>query len=187
MTTNYKIPTSGILSFDYVRREPGTNSSTDIGHIHKGIDLPAKEGTPVYSLVDGTIEHASNIYKTGFSGYGRVVVIKDNNSNLRFLYAHLLHADVNEGDKVIEGDKIGEVGRTGFTKTDNTRLISGPHLHFEITENHKYPLDSHHPAKINPATYLQNTGKHPFNSTTADTDPQINLVTKNKNSKKKSC
>jgi murein DD-endopeptidase MepM/ murein hydrolase activator NlpD len=51
------------------------------------------------------------------------------------LYAHLSAFSAKQGDKVIQGKKIGEVGNTG--------LSTGPHLHFGVFRNGKWvnPLD----------------------------------------------
>lgn len=46
------------------------------------------------------------------------------------LYAHCKTIYVKEGDKIKQGQKIGEVGATGN--------VTGPHLHFEIRRNDRY-------------------------------------------------
>ena len=46
------------------------------------------------------------------------------------LYAHCKTIYVKEGDKVIQGQQIGETGSTGN--------VTGPHLHFEIRRNNEY-------------------------------------------------
>ena len=60
------------------------------------------------------------------SSYGEYVVISHGSGNTT-LYAHMSSRSVSVGDVVEQGDVIGITGSTGIS--------SGPHLHFEITEN----------------------------------------------------
>lgn len=46
------------------------------------------------------------------------------------VYAHAKKIYVKEGDKIKQGQKIGEVGATGN--------VTGPHLHFEIRKDGRY-------------------------------------------------
>jgi murein DD-endopeptidase MepM/ murein hydrolase activator NlpD len=85
---------------------------------HEGIDVSAAPGTPVRSVEDGLVLYADN----GLRGYGNLVVVvhPDGTSSL---YAHLREAWVAAGERVAQGQVIGQVGTTG--------LSFGPHLHFE--------------------------------------------------------
>ena len=56
--------------------------------------------------------------------------IKISNEDVLTLYAHCKTIDVKEGDKVLQGQTIGQSGRTGN--------VTGPHLHFEIRRNNEY-------------------------------------------------
>lgn len=85
---------------------------------HNGIDLPAEIGTEVISTMHGEVTFASMTE----SGYGKKIVIEG--PNWKLIFAHLSKIDVKTGDKVSFGQKIGEVGNTGFS--------TGPHLHYEI-------------------------------------------------------
>ncbi|MCK5862917.1 MAG: M23 family metallopeptidase [Candidatus Hydrogenedentes bacterium] len=88
------------------------------GHFHKGIDLEARPGTDVVATAVGCIT---------FSGrdgiYGNIIVI-DHGNDYETAYAHLKRCMVDKGDKVQQGQKIGEVGATGNA--------TGPHLHYEV-------------------------------------------------------
>jgi len=85
---------------------------------HEGIDIAAPLGTPVYAAASG------RVVSTGWNGaYGKTIVI-DHGNGLRTVYAHLLKIEVEEGQIVKKGQRIGEVGSTGRS--------TGPHLHFEV-------------------------------------------------------
>ena len=89
---------------------------------HKGIDLAAPEGTPVYACKSGEVLSANND-----STYGNFIILQHEN-NMQSVYAHLSKFAVSEG-YVRSGTIIGYVGTTG--------LSTGPHLHFEIRTNGK--------------------------------------------------
>lgn len=95
---------------------------------HLGVDFPAPTGTPVRTVGDGTIQFAG--WQRGF---GNVVFIQHRN-NITTVYAHLHRIDVRKGQRVSQGDNIGQVGCTG--------TCTGPHLHFEYRRNgvHRDPL-----------------------------------------------
>lgn len=84
---------------------------------HQGMDIAAKEGTPVKAASDGNVVLAyPNLFYSG-----NVVVI-DHGFGLQTIYAHLQEMKVKRGDKVKQGDIIGLVGKTG--------RVTGPHLHW---------------------------------------------------------
>ncbi|MCB2050434.1 MAG: M23 family metallopeptidase [Novosphingobium sp.] len=85
---------------------------------HKGIDLAAPTGTPVYATADGKVEMAQ-----WFSSYGKFVKI-EHGADLETRYAHLSGYTVSPGQTVHKGDLIGYVGSTGRS--------TGPHLHYEV-------------------------------------------------------
>jgi len=89
---------------------------------HKGIDLAAPEGTPVYACKSGEVLSASTD-----NVYGNFIILQHEN-NMQSVYAHLSKFAVSEG-YVRSGTIIGYVGTTG--------LSTGPHLHFEIRTNGK--------------------------------------------------
>ena len=102
------------------------------GAMHEGVDFAAPVGTPIYSAGGGTVEFIG-----WASGYGRIVVIKHNNS-LSTAYAHAskFANGLKKGSSVRQGDTIAFVGTSGN--------VTGAHLHYEVRENGK---------KINPANF----------------------------------
>lgn len=109
----------------------GTNEgkiTCDVGGYegHKGIDIAAPYGTPIYAAAGGIIKTAD---RSGWSnGYGKYISIENNDGNLCY-YAHMsyLAEGIEPGVEVVEGQLIGYVGSTG----DST----GNHLHFEVRSN----------------------------------------------------
>ena len=91
-------------------------------HFHKGIDLQAKEGTPIRAIARGRIEYAG----LGPLGGNTVVIRVSSNSRkqLLVLHGHLKDILVQEGKLVFPGDIIGTVGDTGNS--------TAPHLHFAV-------------------------------------------------------
>ena len=85
---------------------------------HKGVDLAAPTGTPVYATADGVVRKAD-----WFSSYGKYISI-EHGASLQTRFAHLSDMVVSAGDKVKKGDLIGYVGSTGRS--------TGPHLHYEV-------------------------------------------------------
>lgn len=85
---------------------------------HKGIDLAAPTGTPVYATADGVVSKAE-----WFNAYGNFIAIGHGNE-LETRYGHLSRIAVSAGQRVRKGDLIGFVGSTGRS--------TGPHLHYEV-------------------------------------------------------
>ena len=85
---------------------------------HKGVDLSAPTGTPIYATADGYISKAE-----WFSSYGKYVSI-EHGANLQTRFAHMSDIAVTAGSRVKKGDIIGYVGSTGRS--------TGPHLHYEV-------------------------------------------------------
>jgi hypothetical protein len=129
------------------------------GHHHRGIDLPAPKGTPVYAARGGRVVIASNVFRTGFSKYGRVIVVHTSDGTYQ-LYAHLERALVAPGDDITAGQKIALVGNSVFSSKEPTRESGGAHLHFEVSPT-KYPQDSEAP-RIDPVSYLRAGNVHPL-------------------------
>lgn len=89
--------------------------------LHKGIDIAAPTGTPIYAAASGKVTFAGSK-----SGYGNVVFI-DHGQGYQTRYAHCERILVSQDQEVRAGDQIATVGNTGTS--------TGPHLHFEIRRN----------------------------------------------------
>lgn len=93
---------------------------------HRGLDLAAPLGTPIYSTSDGVVIEGKDRAPGTVSGFGNWVWIDSQAECGRdFIYGHMRHADiyVRKGDRVKAGQLIARVGSEGGS--------TGPHLHFE--------------------------------------------------------
>ena len=101
-------------------------------HFHTGLDIAAPFGTTVTAAADGVV------VAVGHSrvGYGNYVVIA-HGGGIMTLYGHLLETNVDVGNKVVRGQRVGLEGSTGWS--------TGPHVHFELRVND---------AVIDPMPYL---------------------------------
>lgn len=89
------------------------------GNIHNGLDIAAPTGTPVYAMAEGVVQLAADTFY--YSGNN---VLLDHGQGLNSFYLHLSKMDVQTGDTVKKGQKIGEIGTTGRS--------TGPHLHWGV-------------------------------------------------------
>ena len=100
------------------RRRPTAGASSN----HKGVDFgpvrPGTKGDPIYASAEGTVTFAGNA-----RGYGTVIYV-DHADGYQTRYAHLDRILVRNGQRVTQGQQIGQLGNTG--------VGTGPHLHFEI-------------------------------------------------------
>lgn len=112
--TDFVKPVKGTVTSHFGAREvifEGINS------YHTGTDIGANTGTKVVSSISGKVTRATyNKYNGNF--------VEVTNGEIATIYCHMSKLNVDVGDNVKAGTKIGEVGSTG--------LSTGPHLHFEI-------------------------------------------------------
>lgn len=111
-------PVSGTVTSGYGYREHPVYSGESF---HKGLDIAASEGSPVYAVTDGVVTEAAEADMAG--KYVRILHADGRET----LYCHCSELLVSAGEKVNTGDVIALVGQTG--------LATGPHLHFELYEN----------------------------------------------------
>ncbi|MGA2762834.1 MAG: M23 family metallopeptidase [Spirochaetia bacterium] len=105
-----------ISSFFGSRPDPFTG----VRRFHNGVDIVNAPGTPIMAAMEGTVEDV------GFNNnYGYYVILR--HSGYQTLYGHLSRYLVERREKVQQGEKIGELGTTGYS--------TGPHLHFSIFRN----------------------------------------------------
>ena len=96
---------------------------------HKGVDICAPAGTPIYATASGTVTKAGYNKAGAGTGYGYSVVVS-HGGGYTSVYAHCLSLAVHAGQSVKQGQLIGYVGSTGRS--------SGNHCHFEIRLNGSY-------------------------------------------------
>lgn len=89
---------------------------------HMGIDIVAKENTPIKSIGDGVVIFAQWTIDNGF------VIIIQHMDNTISAYKHNASLLKHEGDYVKAGDLIAIIGNSGDQS-------SGLHLHFELWIN----------------------------------------------------
>ena len=114
------------------------------GNGHNGIDLRAPIGTRVNAVGGGRVVFVGNAP----NGYGNYLIILHPSGN-RSLYAHLNCIYVRQGQVVVAGQHIADVGNTGIS--------TGPHLHFSFDGNGDGDFSNDNPAD-NPARILFSGG-----------------------------
>ena len=88
---------------------------------HYGTDFAAPVGTPIRSTADG------RVVKSGYTKGNGYYVTVSHNATYSTQYLHMKKRGLKVGTYVQQGDKIGEVGMTGFT--------SGPHVCYRFWKN----------------------------------------------------
>jgi len=89
--------------------------------MHKGIDIAASTGTPIYTVEEGEVIRSKYV-----RGYGRLVEIKHSDM-YSTRYAHNSKNLVEKGDYVYKNQMIALVGSSGRS--------TGPHVHFEVQQS----------------------------------------------------
>lgn len=114
-------------------------------HNHAGVDYAGKEGTPIYTPVDGVV---TQVRLEGLKkGYGYYVTVKGVDG-MYYRYAHLQKGStqVKEGDGVPAGSMLARMGNTGRS--------TGSHLHFEVRNSDGFGFKG----TQDPIKYLKNSG-----------------------------
>lgn len=109
------------------RSSPTAGASTN----HKGIDIGASEGSPIYAAASGTVTEAG--YNSSRGNY----VVISHGSGVSTVYMHCSALYVSSGQSVTQGETIAAVGSTGIS--------TGPHLHFGVIVDGSY---------VNPRNYV---------------------------------
>ena len=100
-------------------------------HNHNGIDISAHMGKKIRAARDGKV-----VLARWYGGCGKTVQIR-HSDGIVTLYGHLSRIRVHKGQKVAQGQVIGNAGKTGRAR--------GPHLHYGVFKHGKL---------INPRPYL---------------------------------
>lgn len=120
-------PTIPPVNYTHVRQASGFGTRVDpilkdsFGR-HLGVDLApksGKQGEPIYVTGNGVVKEVG--YDAG--GYGRYILV-DHGFGYQTRYAHLRSSMVIEGQEVLRGQQIAEMGNTGRS--------TGTHLHYEV-------------------------------------------------------
>ena len=127
-TGTYKWPASGPITSGYGYRDAPTAGASSN---HQGIDIGASFGDPVQAADGGTVTFV------GYDGAAGNRVIIRHADGTETLYSHLSGFSVQVGDKVAQGQQVGQVGSTGVS--------TGPHLDFRVRVNGSF---------VNPMEYL---------------------------------
>ncbi len=114
--SSFMWPTKGQVIAEYSVKSKGLRNN--------GINISAKMGTPVVAANNGIVAYAGNELK----GLGNLIIIKHDKKYMT-VYAHNDEILVKKDDKVVMGQKIALVGKTG--------RVSTPQLHFEIRQGTK--------------------------------------------------
>ncbi len=116
-TEGFILPVKGRLTTEFGETRYVNNSPTSYRHL--GLDIAAPSGTEVKAANRGKVVLARFLTLTGNT------VMIDHGEGLFSVYHHMLNLSVKQGEIVERGQKIGEVGSTGFS--------TGPHLHFMMS------------------------------------------------------
>ncbi len=115
---------------------------------HRGVDMAAALGTPIFAARDGRVVAAGPA-----DGFGNWIVVESqvDGKTVSTVYGHMSRDGVlvRQGDTVKAGQQIGKIGSEGQS--------SGPHLHFEIWEGSRMNIDcgrSRSDCTINPQPIL---------------------------------
>ena len=123
-------PVDGWITSGFGRRiSPFTGERA----MHRGLDVAAPIGTPIYAPADGVV-----IFMGAKEGFGNFLMVA-HGYGVVTQYGHNAQNLVQPGQKVRRGEQIDTVGMSGRT--------TGPHLHYEIVvdgsnvDPHKFILD----------------------------------------------
>ncbi len=129
---------------DYASRNYSYGTTGDGGlQTHHGVDIQNQLGTGILAVASGWVVYAGDDSQVQFGPqtnfYGNLVVIEHDRTApdgrpLYTLYGHMFRVDVATGQRVEQGDKIGQVGSTG--------VALGSHLHLEVRIGDMYDYGS---------------------------------------------
>ena len=116
---SFEWPLEGRISSDYGAMRSINNRNPTR---HNGIDIAAREGTPLAAANKGVVRLAEHLLASGN------IIIIDHGLDVSSAYLHLHEIYVEVGQWVDKGEIIGTVGQTGYA--------TGPHLHWSVFVGH---------------------------------------------------
>ena len=124
----FRLPDLSVLTAQPVAPSESTWATSGFGwredpirrhrKFHRGDDIRARSGTPVFAAGDGVVVFAGRQ-----GGYGNVIYV-DHGGGVVTRYGHLRRIEAKRDTVITAGQRIGQVGSTG--------RATGPHLHFEV-------------------------------------------------------
>ena len=106
---------------------PKIKFKRDYPQNHAGIDIVARPGTPVMAAAEGVV--IKSFFEPLFGNQISILhKIPDSTKIYKTNYYHMRQRFVVEGDRVQQGQQIGQLGSTGL-------MAAFPHLHYEVRED----------------------------------------------------
>jgi murein DD-endopeptidase MepM/ murein hydrolase activator NlpD len=133
-----------VLTSPFGNRVSPFTRATDF---HKGLDLSAPTGTPIFATADGVVTFSGRYpisQSVAWWRFGNVVVVNHANRFIT-IYAHCDEVRVRSGQQVRQGDVIATVGSTGWS--------TNSHLHYEVRSDLEQPGEY---APVDPRIYILN-------------------------------
>ena len=99
---------------------------------HSGIDIAAAEGSQILAPANGVVK------ASGYYFFNGKTVLIDHGQGLVSMFCHMSSINVQLGQRIKRGQRIGSVGQTG--------RATGPHLHWGVSLNN---------ARVNPLLFME--------------------------------
>lgn len=105
---------------------------------HNGIDIVRPWGQHMFACADSTVA----MTKVAEDGYGQEIRLLEDCGGGKYrewTYGHMSFIAVKAGQKLLEGQYVGNIGNTGFVVSGSTPFwktnpYKGTHVHFQVRE-----------------------------------------------------
>lgn len=121
----FVLPVTGEVLKDYSSTALQYSTTYNDMRLHLGVDISAEKGTAVKSAGDGKVLSVADT-----ADFGTVITV-DHGNKVTAKYCGLKNVTVKEGDSVLLGQALGEIG------TIPSECADEPHLHLEIFRDNK--------------------------------------------------